>query len=104
MARLIAIFILSCLFLVITGEASAHPTTIQHRHELSATDMCGVQTLAVADVADESEDRDPLTPLFDAVAGDARTTVQMDDAYSAGILPADMDQPPIYIAIRHLLI
>ncbi|MBN9400634.1 MAG: hypothetical protein J0I17_10700 ['Candidatus Kapabacteria' thiocyanatum] len=104
MARLIAILVLSCLFLVITGEASAHPTTARHRHELSSTDMCGVQTLAVADVADELEDRDPLIPLFDAVAGDARTTVQTDDAYRAGILPADMDQPPIYIAIRRLLI
>lgn len=104
MARLIAILILSCLFLVITGEVSAHPTTPRHRDELSAADMGGVQTLSIADVAEESEDRDPLIPLFDLVAGDARTTVQMDDAYRAGILPADMDQPPIYIAIRRLLI
>lgn len=104
MARLIAILVLSCLFLVITGEAQAHSTTVQHRHELSATDVGGVQTLFVADVAEESDDRDPLIPLFDVVAGDVRTTVQMDDAYRAGILPADMDQPPIYIAIRRLLI
>lgn len=104
MARLIAILVLSCLFLVITGEASAHPITVQHGDELSATDMGGVQILSIADVAEESDDRDPLIPLFDAVAGDARTTVQTDDAYRAGILPADMDQPPIYIAIRRLLI
>lgn len=104
MARLIAIFVLSCLFLVIAGEAPAHSTTVQHRHELSATDMCGVQVLSVADVVEESDDRDPLISFLDIKTRDVRTTVQMDDAYRAGALPADMDQPPIYIAIRRLLI